>query len=83
MILKIDLVNGLIVVIACLAGYLVYRRTAQSRTGQPAQGDLAMAIAAAAAVVAVLAFLFGVGGEHTSTAGDPDPTRTPTAVQSP
>ncbi|MFG2097273.1 hypothetical protein [Streptomyces sp. NPDC048612] len=68
--------NGLIVGIGCVVGYLVFRRTAVNAQRQP--GDLPAAIAAAASTIVVLAFLFGLGDGKASKPEETRPVPTPT-----
>ncbi|MEV0604700.1 hypothetical protein AB0I82_36130 [Streptomyces sp. NPDC050315] len=70
--LQIAPVNGLIFVIGCLVGYVVYRRTMNSLDTPRPSGDLAAAITAAAAAVAVLVVLLAPAS---SQATDEAPTR--------
>ncbi|POX57505.1 hypothetical protein C3492_43185 [Streptomyces sp. Ru62] len=80
--LHIDPVNGFVVAIGCLIGYLVYRKPLISAgvDRQPSGGDLAGGIAAALAAVLILAFLLGVGDGK--NAGTQDGGRKPTPVAS-
>ncbi|MDI1453625.1 hypothetical protein NHG22_07320 [Streptomyces sp. ATE26] len=70
--------NGLIVAVGCIVGYLVYRRpvTGTNMQSSQPQGDLAGGTAAALATILILAFLFGLGdGQHAEAdASDPRPT---------
>ncbi|MDX2762395.1 hypothetical protein [Streptomyces europaeiscabiei] len=62
--LHIDPVNGLLVAIGFVVGYLVYRRPAAGTGGEqstPMQGDLVGGTTAALATILILAFLFGLG----------------------
>ncbi|WP_164258070.1 hypothetical protein [Streptomyces sp. SID10853] len=65
--------NGLIFVIGCLVGLLVYRQTRRASGNTQMGGDLAMAITVVAAVVATLALVLGIGGDH-DPRGDKSPT---------
>jgi hypothetical protein len=73
-------VNGVIVLIGCVVGFLVYRRaftgaSVQSQnSGSPdaQQGDLLGGTTAALATILILAFLFGLGdGEADQLPAEP------------
>ncbi|WP_437050578.1 hypothetical protein [Streptomyces sp. enrichment culture] len=65
--LYIDPVNGLIVAIGLLVGYLVYRRPLAGAGMQPQpHRDLPGGIGSALAAILILAFLFGRGDGRTS-----------------
>ncbi|MFF9768534.1 hypothetical protein ACF1GT_18295 [Streptomyces sp. NPDC014636] len=74
--------NGFVVAIGCLVGYLVYRKPLLGAgvDCQPSGGDLASGIGAALAAVLILAFLLGVGDDK--SAGTQDGGRKPTPVAS-
>lgn len=84
--LYIDPVNGLIVAVGCLVGYLVYRRPIAGtgvQTPQQTHGDLAGGVAAAAAAILILAFLFGRGDGREAQVEEGSPGPVPTIYETP
>ncbi|WP_306324124.1 MULTISPECIES: hypothetical protein [unclassified Streptomyces] len=82
--LYIDPLNGLVVTVGCVVGYLVYRRPVSS-TDDKSQRDLAGGAASALATILILAFLLGLGdGQSTERARvEPHPTPTSQPADSP
>ncbi|GAA2523364.1 hypothetical protein GCM10010276_88210 [Streptomyces longisporus] len=61
--LEIPAANGLIVVVSCVVGLLIYRRSVTAHQASTGRGDLVAALGATATCIVVLAFLFGLGAE--------------------
>ncbi|MFE1878045.1 hypothetical protein ACFW9N_45660 [Streptomyces sp. NPDC059496] len=78
--------NALVVAVACVVAYVVYRRTQSYKnvalTGQPDRGDMVAALTAGAATLLILAFLFGLG-DGSAEAEQPSPKPPASAEPSP
>ena len=81
--LYINPVNGLVVVVGCIVGYLVYRRPVSGAGAQPPQPqrDLVGGTATALATILILAFLFGLGDGQNAQVDGGDPSPTPITQQ--
>lgn len=76
--LEIPATNGLIFVVSCIVGFIVYNRSATVHQGSAAKGDLVAALGATATCVIVLAFLFGLGDGSPALSPQPAPGVSPT-----
>jgi hypothetical protein len=81
--LEIPAANGLIVLVSCVVGFIVYCRSATAHPGAAVKRDLAAALGATATCVVVLAFLFGLGDGSPGSSPQPAPAATPTDRGSP
>src|SRR5690242_19024274 len=82
--LHIDPVNGLLVAIGLVVGYLVYRRPTVGTGVQPltqVHGDLVGGTTAALATILILAFLFGLGDGKEVQVEDGSPGPVPTVYR--
>ncbi|PJE97118.1 hypothetical protein CUT44_14140 [Streptomyces carminius] len=84
--LHIDPVNGLLVAVGCIVGYLVHRRPTRGaalQTPQRPDGDFVGSATAALTTILILAFLFGLGNGEGNHVQDVSPRPAPTAYETP